>query len=92
MHHASAELIARAMLDKSTSHDLKYKAKQANNAVLDAIGIAMHHDAITGTADEPVVTDYFRIVGEAEESLKDVYNDLISMKAYKMAGLYSDHW
>lgn len=48
---ASSALYSLKMIEKSEeAKDLQLKIESANYAMLDAIGILQHHDAITGTA------------------------------------------
>jgi len=55
---AHSKLFARKVIDQSTSDEDVDKIMDANKAILDSMGIAQHHDAITGTEKEYVNRDY----------------------------------
>lgn len=54
---------------------------RAKNAMLDAMGIYQHHDAISGTAKQPVVDDYVVRLAKSMEKNNFVYGKILKDKA-----------
>jgi len=61
--------------------------------MLDANGINMHHDAITGTSEFLVHWDYRHINGEANSANNPIYADSLGRIIEKDYGFkYSEDW
>lgn len=56
--HSSNKLFAMAAITNSTSDNAIESMLQLKGKMLDAIGIAQHHDGITGTEKQHVSDDY----------------------------------
>jgi hypothetical protein len=87
--NSSNKLFALAALDVDTTDaeiqtykDMKYK-------MMDAVGIAQHHDAITGTETTKVTKDYNNRIYEGMQYSKVGYSSLIADLAAS-AGVSSD--
>ena len=51
------------------------KMMEANNELLDQLGVVQHHDAITGTAKQYVSNDYSWHLYKAKEEGRTLYGD-----------------
>ena len=88
MFHASSKLAAGKMLQQTPKvpDETHKQVLQNKEAMLNAIGIMQHHDAITGTAKQAVADDYERIMTEAVDQNNALYAQLVGEKA-SQAGL-----
>ena len=60
---------------------------EAQESYTDAIGIMLHHDAITGVSRKSVADDYSRIISESLGN--EVYQELIGLKVHELTGMKS---
>lgn len=75
--HATMKLYASKMVDQSATNDTISKLLSAREMMLDTMGVAQHHDGVTGTAKQHVADDYnFRIFNSIEANNK-IYASLI---------------
>ena len=56
--HASSKLYALRVLDINSSDNLINQTLNAQQSMLDSLGIYQHHDAVAGTAKQRVADDY----------------------------------
>jgi len=70
MMHSSNKLFAMSAISFFTSDDKIEKMMESKGKMLDAIGIAQHHDGITGTEKQHVSDDYkSRMYNSIEETM-----------------------
>jgi hypothetical protein len=55
------------MIDQNVKQETVTKALEANENMLDQLGIYQHHDAVSGTARQPVADDYTKRLAQAME-------------------------
>ena len=80
--HASSKLAAGKMIQqKGVSEETRQLILQNKGAMLNAIGIMQHHDAITGTAKQAVANDYHRIMTDAVKQNNHLYAQIVGEKA-----------
>jgi len=89
--HASNKLFSLASIDQMTSENTVSKMVDAKQAMLDVVGIVMHHDAVTGTAKQAVADDYNRRIFEGLGAVNPVYAGVIEDLA-KSAGIKANEW
>ena len=68
------------MIKKHQDKTLAQEVMKAYDSIGDALGIMMHHDAITGTSRQFVADDYNLILSKAEKIVMDVYKTLIKQR------------
>ena len=84
---AANKLYSEKMLDPSIDQDTVTKILNAKDAMFDAVGLSLHHDTITGTSKQVVVEDNLRRVFNALQINYEVYAEMISEAALKIAGV-----
>jgi len=57
--------------------DTGFDAGQKIEVFKRAVGVAQHHDAVTGTEKQPVANDYARRLAEGEQQCQDVVNEAL---------------
>ena len=63
--HAANALFTERVLSQDSSHEEVIKNLVSKYALMDAMGITQHHDAVTGTAKAAVSEDYNSILSRA---------------------------
>lgn len=91
-YHASAQLFAEKLLDQSISANQTADILNANYQMLDRIGIAQHHDAVTGTAKQRVADDYSAKLYTGLEINHVQYQKLINERIQKQTGWSGEYW
>ena len=73
--HGANKLFALNSLNKELNahSDFTDKALQAQDAMMDVVGVVQHHDAVTGTGKQHVADDYSRQIFQGLESTNPVY-------------------
>lgn len=84
--HASNQLFSEIALDQSTSEEEMEKIMYTKNIMLDAMGIAQHHDAVSGTAKQAVTNDYQALIFQAIETTERAYSKIIGEKIKQNTG------
>ena len=86
--HASSKVYAQKLLEQDVDKETVQTIKENKHAMLNALGIMQHHDAITGTAKQAVAERYAQILDDAVSQNNELYTSLIGDKATE-AGLDS---
>ena len=75
MFHASSKLAAGKMLQQTPKvpDETNQQVLQNKEAMLNAIGIMQHHDAITGTAKQAVADDYSFLLSKSMATSNEVF-------------------
>jgi hypothetical protein len=76
-------------MDQSVSESELKEILSANYEMLDRIGIAQHHDAVTGTAKDRVADDYSHKLFTGLSQNIPQYSKMIKEKVVQMAGIES---
>ena len=86
--HASSKIYAQKLIQQGVKEETVKTIRHNKHAMLNALGIMQHHDAITGTAKQAVADRYAQILDEAVTQNNGLYSNLIGEKA-AAAGLSS---
>lgn len=80
--HAAAKLYGGKLIQKEgVAAETTRAILENKDAMLDALGIMQHHDAITGTAKQPVANDYSELMTDAVNQNNRLYSELIGERA-----------
>jgi hypothetical protein len=91
-YHASSQLFSDKALDQDATMEEIGAVMNANNEMLDRIGIVQHHDAITGTGKQRIADDYSAKIYTGLEINHQQYQQLITDRILKQTGLQADEW
>jgi len=90
--HASNKLYTEKVLDQESTPAQVAEVLDANFAMLDAMGVNQHHDAITGTAKQHVSDNYAELIGSAMATSDIQYVKLIGEKTKEVTGVDASKW
>jgi hypothetical protein len=90
--HASNKLYAEKVLNQEVTTEQVTEVLDANFAMLDAMGINQHHDAVTGTAKQHVSDNYAELIGTAMATSNAQYVKLIADKTKEVTGVDASQW
>ena len=88
--HASNKLYSDAIIDQAVVSDpvATQTILAAKDTMMDAMAVYQHHDAVSGTARQPVADDYSFRLQNATNTMAPLYAWTLSEKGAKMAGIY----
>lgn len=79
--HSANKVYAQKVIEQGVEQETLKTIKENKYALLNAMGIMQHHDAITGTAKQAVADRYAQILDDAVTQNNDLYSSLVGDKA-----------
>ena len=89
--HASSSLYAQKVLNRDTSDEDIKKMMKSREAMLDAMGVYQHHDAVSGTATQRTAEDYNDRLRISTEETNKVFGALLAEDMEKQTGIKVEH-
>ena len=89
--HASNKVFSNKIINQKTEDSEIKSIQDAKDAMLDAMGIYQHHDAVTGTAKQAVADYYYKHTESAMKKSNEIYKNIIGEFA-RNDGLESNDW
>lgn len=87
--HASSQLYAQKVVESSTTAEETTQVMNSHVGMLDALGVAQHHDAISGTAKMRVADDYSNKLNKAIINNNPTYAHVLNERLGRNIGYKS---
>jgi len=85
--HAANQFFTMKALDQTVSASDMKNLRHASNSMMNSLGIYQHHDAVSGTAKDPVAKNYYDHLESSMQSTNVEYAQILAEQAKATLGV-----